>query len=618
MSTDDDSQEVTVQVDTLAPTNADLEKAEESTQLEERRIRARSGLGLQPPYNPDRLAAFLELNETHAAAVRKKARYEVGFGFDLMPHDSVDGEEAASDDQKATAEAFWRAPESNWQTGPRQSAEPTTPTEVLELARQDYHAIGWGCLEILVNNAGDPTGLAHVPANTVRVRKPPTVDPQRGEGNELPVGTDGDRDIRGYVQVRQGRKRYFGEAGDRYADPSTFVDAQTGDVVEGSAESLKTEPANELIFVRNPSPLTLHYGIPDWISSLRTITADEAAKDYNREFFDNDTIPRMAIKVTGGELTEQSKQDLRKMLHNLREESHRTVVLEVEKFQSGLDEDVEIELEPISQGISEEMSFEAFREKNEHDIAKAHEVPPIKIGVTDSANRSNSETQDHQFATEVIEPEQHKFDERLYQILHQQALGVTDWTPAFELRGAERPEQEAKLSEQRVRAMRLAGVGTVNEAREELGLDPLDDDELGELTLQEFEAEFTGGDGGDEAASTPDEDAEQTQPSYLPPPKNRAGERAGLELANKQEVDTQQFDSSNLDQGLYDHEDRELYIRFDRDDGVDSLYVYLNVPPAEWEALQEAASHGSYHYDNIRLDYQYEEITDNHERLPVN
>lgn len=166
--------------------------------------------------------------------------------------------------------------------------------------------------------------------------------------------------------------------------------------------------------------------------------------------------------------------------------------------------------------------------------------------------------------------------------------------------------------------MRLAGVGTVNEAREELGLDPLDDDELGELTLQEFEAEFTGGDGGDEAASTPDEDAEQTQPSYLPPPKNRAGERAGLELANKQEVDTQQFDSSNLDQGLYDHEDRELYIRFDRDDGVDSLYVYLNVPPAEWEALQEAASHGSYHYDNIRLDYQYEEITDNHERLPVN
>ena len=618
MSTDDDaSQEVTLQVDTLTPTNSDLQKAEESTQLEERRIRARAGLGLQPPYNPDRLAAFLELNETHAAAVRKKARYEVGFGFDLVPHDSADDEEAASDDQKATAEAFWRGPESNWQTGPRQSAEPTTPTEVLELARQDYHAIGWGCLEILVNNAGEPAGLAHAPANTVRVRKPPTVDARGGEGDELPVTTDGDRDVRGYVQVRQGRKRYFGEAGDRYADPPTFVDAQTGDVVEGSAESLKTQPANELIFIRNPSPLTLHYGVPDWISSLRTITADEAAKDYNREFFDNDTIPRMAIKVTGGELTEESRRDLREMLHNLREESHRTVVLEVEKFQSGLDEDVEIELEPMSQGVSEEMSFEAFREKNEHDIAKAHEVPPIKIGVTDSANRSNSETQDHQFATEIIEPEQHKFAERLYQILHQQALDVTDWTLEFELRGAEQPEREAKLAEQRVRAMRLAGVGTVNEAREELDLDPLDDD-LGELTLQEFEAEFTSGGGGDEGGPPSGEDTEQTQPSYLPPPENRVGERAGLELANKQEVDTEQFDSSNLDQGLYDREDRELYIRFDRDAGVDSLYVYLDVPPAEWEALLEAASHGSYHYDNIRLDYQYEEITDNHERLPVN
>jgi PBSX family phage portal protein len=615
MSTDDDvSQEVTLQVDTLTPTNADLQKAEESTQLEERRIRARAGLGLKPPYNPDRLAAFLELNETHAAAVRKKARYEVGFGFDIIPHEDIDAD-AASDEERDRVEDFWHGADSRWQTGPKQSAEPTTSVEVLELARQDYHAIGWAAIEILVNAEGEPVGLAHVPANTVRVRKPPATRDDRDDRDH-----DAPNDellARGYVQVRQGRRRYFGEAGDRYGDNLVFVDEETGDVVEESAEGLDNDPANELIFVRNPSPLTLHYGIPDWISSLRTITADEAAKDYNRQFFDNDTIPRMVVKVTGGELTERSKQDLRKMVHGLREESHRTVVLEVEKFQSGLDEDVEIELEPMSQGISEEMSFEAFREKNEHDIAKAHEVPPIKIGVTDSANRSNSETQDHQFATEIIEPEQHKFAERLYQILHQQALGVTDWTPEFELRGAEQPEREAKLAEQRVRAMRLAGVGTVNEAREELGLDPLDDD-LGEMTLQEFEAEFAGGAGGDEAASTPDEDAEQTQPSYLPPPENRAGERAGLELANKQEVDTEQFDSSNLDQGLYDREDRELYIRFDRDAGVDSLYVYLDVPPAEWEALLEAASHGSYHYDNIRLDYQYEEITDNHERLPVN
>lgn len=610
MSDDDGIQ---VHVEKLTP-NEDLAKAENSTQLEERRIRARAGLGLRPPYNPDRLAAFLELNETHAAAVRKKARYEVGFGFDVVPHDGVDPADAG-EAAKQEVRDFWYGPDSSWETGPHQSAEPTTAVEVLELARQDYHAIGWGAIEILTNNAGEPAGLAHVPANTVRVRKPPTADEDDEiDDNQAP------RDellARGYVQTRQGRRRYFGEAGDRYQDPPVFVDRENGEVVEGTAENLPNAPANELIFIRNPSPLSDHYGIPDWISSLRTITADEAAKDYNRQFFDNDTIPRMVVKVTGGELKEESKRDLRQMVHGLREESHRTVVLEVEKFaQQQLAEDLEIDLEPISQGVSEEMSFEAFREKNEHDIAKAHEVPPVKLGVTETSNRSNSEIQDREFALEIIQPEQHKFAERLYQVIHQQALGVTDWTIEFELRGAEQPEQNATIARKKIQAVR--GAIPINRALEMIGEDPLPDDHPvdGDTTLVSQVGDMPGGGGGGENPSAEVEQAGD-RPAFLPPTSNRAGERAGLELADKAEILTEQFDSSNLDQGLYDIDDRELYIRFKRDDGPDSLYVYLDVPRDEWQRLTNASSHGEYHYDNIRLDYQYEEITDNHERLPL-
>jgi len=604
MSDADDT--VKLHVDKLTP-NEDLAKAEESTQLEERRIRARAGLGLKPPYNPDRLAAFLELNETHAAAVRKKARYEVGFGFDIVPHDGVDPDEASEEDEQ-TVRDFWHGTESSWETGPHQSAEPTTAVEVLELARQDYHAIGWGCLEILTNSAGEPTGLAHVPANTVRVRKPPKSD----EDDAPPSSSPDEMAARGYVQVRQGRRRYFGEAGDRYREEPQFVDRETGDVAQGSAEELSNAPANELIFIRNPSPLADHYGIPDWISALRTITSDEAAKDYNRQFFDNDTIPRMVVKVKGGTLSEESKRDLRQMVHGLKEESHRTVVLEVDKFAEQLDNDVEIELEPISQGVSEEMSFEAFREKNEHDIAKAHEVPPVKIGVTETSNRSNSDVQDREFALEIIQPEQHKFAERLYQILHQQAMDVTDWTLEFELRGAEQPEQEATVARKKIQAVR--GAIPVNRALEMIGEDPLDEDHPvdGQTLVSQIGQQPGGGGGGGG-------EVEQAggRPEFLPPTDNRVGARAGLELADKAEIETQQFDSSNLDQGLYDREDDELYIRFDREEGTDSLYVYLDVPAEEWEALTNASSHGSYHYDNIRLEYQYEEITDNHERLPV-
>jgi len=597
---------------------AALDKADSTTQLPKRRIQSLD-IGIQPPYNPDRLAAFLELNETHAAAVRKKSRYEVGFGFDIVPTNTVDPEEA-SDEERELVEDFWRGEDSTWQTGPQQSAEPATPPEVLELARQDYHSVGWLCLEILTDMEGTPVGLAHVPANTVRVRKPPRDSGDGdgdGDGRAISHSAPEEYEARGYVQRRGGRTRYFGEAGDRHRgqgdtdkDP-VFVDAQTGDVTTGSAERLENEPANELIYVRNPSPLEQDYGVPDWVSAIRTISADEAAKDYNRAFFDNDTIPRFVIKVTGGELTEESRRDLKQMLHGLREESHRAVILEVEKFANQLDTDVEIELEPIGQGISEEMDFREFRAKNEHEIAKVHEVPPILIGVTETSNRANSKEQVQDFARNVIAPEQHKFATRLYQILHQTALDVSDWTIEFELRGADQPKEDAEVARRKIAAVR--GAVPVNRALEMVGEDPLPEDHPvdGDTLVSQV--------GQDPRGDSPEASVDAVS-MHAPPEENKIGERdwadVEADLASKDPLEQVQFNSSNLDEGLYDFGEQELYLSFEREEGQSSLYAYVNVPPSEWSGLANASSAGGYHYDSIRLEYPYIEVTNFHDRLP--
>jgi len=592
-----------------------MSKARSSTQLPDRRIQVH-GTGIKPPYNPYRLPSFLELNETLAVGIRKKARYEVGYGFSIVPHADVDAEDA-SEEERETVREFWRGRRSRWQTKARRSAEPTTPEEVLELARQDYHLVGWCCLEILVDMEGTPVGLAHVPANTVRVRKPQSrFDQPRHpeEGRFIDNDETAEHASRGYVQVRDGRRRYFGEAGDRYRGQGEddgreplFVDRETGEVAVGSAERLPNAPANELIFLANPSPLADDYGIPDWVSAIRTISADEAAKDYNRAFFDNDTIPRFVIKVTGGELSEESKRDLKQMLHGLREESHRAVILEVEKFQSKLDQDVEIELEPLGQGISEEMDFRLFREKNEHEIAKVLELPPIKIGNTETSNRSNSDVQDREFALEVIQPEQHKFAARLYQILHQQALDVLDWTVEFELRGADQPKQDADIARRKIQAVR--GAIPVDRALEMIGEDPLPDDHPvdGDTLVANVGSEET------------DQPTAPTAEAQLPPPENKIGERdwgdVEADLATKDPIEQTQFDSSNLDEGLYDFGEQELFLSFKRE-GQSSLYAYVDVPATEWSGLVNASSAGSYHYDNIRLSYPYIEITNFHDRLP--
>jgi len=618
MSSDDitdetqETSEVSLSVDTLG-NGETMDKARETTQLDERGIAIDAGLGIQPPYNPETLAAFQEINETHQACVRKKSRYEVGYGFDIVPHPQADDPDPDGEDHDAV-ETLWHGATSSWQIGPQGTAA-STPEEVLELARQDYHGVGWAALEILAEGDGTPIGLAHVPATTVRVRKT-TKKIETEDGEEKEVIQSG----HGYLQVRQGRRRYFGEAVDRYGDDPIFVDRETGKTAS-SAKELKNDPANELIFIQNPSPLSLYYGIPDWVAAMQTMGADQAAKEWNHDLFDHHGIPYYVVKVTGGTLTEDSKDELRDLMDNLKGTRYRTAILEVEEFEQKTDlndedgNDVEIELEPVGSRDDLDMEFQKFRERNEHEIAKVHEVPPILINVTDTSNRSNSKEQVREFAEDVIAPEQKKFEARLYKILHQTALGVDDWTIQFELRGADRPEKNARVARNRVDAAGRAV--TIDEAREAAGWDPLPDDHPtdGNTLLAEP--------GGRQGPPGVDEPSLEDQ---LPPEENKIGERdwtdveADLDVvdgvATKDPLEQTQFSSSNLNEGLYDFGERELYLSFKRDEGQNSQYVYVDVPAAVWEALTSASSHGSYHYDNIRLEYGYLEITNNHDRLP--
>ncbi|WP_135302650.1 phage portal protein [Haloarcula amylovorans] len=598
MTDNDDDASVSLSVSTPGNSGA-LEKAEETTQLDERRIATDVGRGIVPPYNPETLGAFQELNETHVACVRMKARYEVGYGFDIVPHPQADDPDPDGADYD-TIESFWRGSESRWQLGPEGTAA-STPEEVLELARRDYHGIGWAALEILVEGDGTPVGLAHIPATTVRVRKT-TTETEDGE-EEIQSG-------HGYVQIRQGRRRYFGEAGDRYGGDKTFVDKETGDVAD-SAAALPNSPANELIFVPNPSSLSLYYGIPDWIAAMRTMAADEAAQEWNHDIFDNLGIPHYAIKVTGGKLTESSKEDLRELQENLKGEPYRTAILEVDEFeaQNPLETEdgsnVDIEFEPLGATDSNDMEFQAFRERNEHEIAKAHSVPPILINVTSTSNRANSKEQVREFAKGVIEPEQAKFEARLYHILHQTALDVDDWTINFELRGADQPSEDARVARTKIQAVR--GALPVNRALEMIGEDPLPEDHPvdGETLLANV--------GNEVDPNAPG--TQSSRPDDAPPKANKIGERPGVTVElddplspDETRVDMMPFESSNLKAGLYDRQTKDLYIRF-LGDPTDRIYVYLNVPEETWSELKQASSHGSYHAEHIKWDFVYEELT---------
>lgn len=414
-----------------------------SDQLDNRQLGITVGNGLSPPYPPDRLASLQELNGTHAVAVGKKAKREVGFGFDLVAHPRTDN---PSEEEREIVEDFWLDRNSTWKTGPK-GTPASTPTEVFELARQDYHGIGWLAIEILYNGFADqPGGLAYLPSKTVRVKK--KID----DGSYVDDQVAG----HGYVQKRNGRTRYFAEGGARHQtdadgneDPR-YVDRETGDVYE-SVDAMRAagaKPANELLYIPNPHGNTLYYGLPTWISEIQTMVADQEARRYNRKRLENDLMLDYVIIVEGGELSEDSREDIREHIDGLREsDGPGAWILEPEDLaDSGIDVDdsVSIRVEPMTQPGQQDMDWEQFRELNERDIAKAHNIPLQALSRHDATN-SNTSAALREFTKEFIEPNQESFAERLYRIIHQQILDVSDWTINFVTKGGEDELRQAEI-----------------------------------------------------------------------------------------------------------------------------------------------------------------------------
>lgn len=76
-------------------------------------------------------------------------------------------------------------------------------------------------------------------------------------------------------------------------------------------------------------------------------------------------------------------------------------------------------------------------------------------------------------------------------------------------------------------------------------------------------------------------------------------------LGKDQMLDMYSFNSSNIHSALYDRSVRDLYVRFHGD----RIYVYWNVPDTVWEGWKKAPSAGSYHHENIKWAFKYEELT---------
>jgi PBSX family phage portal protein len=346
-------------------------------------------------------------------------------------------------------------------------------------SRQDKEQIGYTFWEILRNKKGEPTTITYVPSFSVRLL-PPT-DPVEVEMpiKRTPITIDYElipRQFRRFVQVIGGQSMFFKE----YGDPRT-VSRTTGKSYKDNDEMQREEgdreiegavpEATELLYFQIHSSMT-PYGIPRWIGTLLEVIGSRQANEVNYAYFDNKSVPPMAIIVSGGRLRADSVKKLEDYVETRIKGSanfHNMLIIEgepagqqsLEGMASGT---MKIEIVPLTDAQQKDALFMQYDEKNMDKVGMAFRLPRLLRGDIRDFNRGTAESALAFAESQIFAPERIDFDWVINrQIL--MPLGIRYWEFVSNGVTSRNPIETVDMLKSSVDA----GIMTPEEARKILG-----------------------------------------------------------------------------------------------------------------------------------------------------
>jgi PBSX family phage portal protein len=344
----------------------------------------RNGYGLfdviTPPYNMYELANFYDTCFSNHAAIDAKVENIVGLGYRFDLTDSTSLRFENSDDAEKVSRARKRIERMKIELRDwlENLNDDDSFTKIMEKVYTDLQATGNGFIEVGRNVEGQIGYIGHIPATTVRVR----------------------RLHDGFLQIIGNQVVYFRNFGAKNQNPVT-VDPRP----------------NEIIHIKEYSPLNTFYGVPDIISALPSLIGDQLASQYNIDYFENKAVPRYIITLKGAQLSSDSEDKMFRFLQTgLKSQSHRTLYI---PLPGDTDQNkVEFKMEPIENGI-QDGSFKEYRKQNRDDILIAHQVPISKLGGSESGLAA-ALSQDRTFKEQVARPAQHHLEKVINKIIREQ------------------------------------------------------------------------------------------------------------------------------------------------------------------------------------------------------
>lgn len=388
----------------------------------------RNGYGLfdviTPPYNLYELANFYDTSFANHAAIDAKVANIVGLGYSFEVTDRTALMLENKDNENAIALARKRIERMKLEMRDwlENLNDDDSFTKTMEKVYTDVEATGNGFIEVGRTVNGDIGYVGHVPSTTIRIRRL--------------------RD--GFMQIIGQKVVYFRNFGATNPNPVT------------------ADPRpNEIIHIKEYSPLNTYYGIPDIVAAIPSLLGDQLASQYNIDYFENKAVPRYVVTLKGAKLSNEAEDKMFRFLQTgLKAQSHRTLYIPLPGDTE--QNKVEFKMEPIENGI-QDGSFKEYRKQNRDDILVAHQVPISKLGGTDSAAIAASIAQDRTFKEQVSRPAQGHLNKVISKIIKEK-------TDVLELKFNELTLTDEITQSQILERYVKTQVMMPNEAREAIGL----------------------------------------------------------------------------------------------------------------------------------------------------
>ena len=453
---------------------------------------------LEPPYDPEALCLLFEHSNSLRQNVDAYATNIDGFGHRLDPAIDFDADDA----DRRVGECIFLERLAARDRGelPAEAALEPTPDEIKERrrelvqlarterarlasffefcsfdhsfvelrrrTRQDLEVTGNAYWEVLRNAAGEVARLVYVPSFTMRLlpldaNPVPVEESVRISPVTLERVTTRQR-MRRFLQVQYTQRTFFKAFGD-----PRVVSRTTGEAFP-SLEDLRARspddaPATEILHFAIPSPRS-PYGIPRWVGGMLAVMGSRQMEEVNYLYFENKSVPPLALLVSGGKLSEASVPRIERFIEeNLKGKNnfHKVLILEAEGATSANDAArARIELRPLTEAQQHDALFQQYDERNIDKVGSAFRLPRLLRGDSRDFNRAVADAQLRFAEDQVFQPERDEFDFIVNRKLLAD-MGIRFWRFRSQTPVTRDPERMTNMVEKLVRV----GVLTPEEGR---------------------------------------------------------------------------------------------------------------------------------------------------------